>query len=60
MRAAIVTLGMIVSYCVSDMGRRRRSQLFIHVMDAMRRGEGQEEQKSESGIPTQAALAPSE
>jgi hypothetical protein len=51
---------MIVSYCVSDMRRRRRSQLFIHMMDAMGRGEDQEEQKSESGMPTQAALGASE
>jgi hypothetical protein len=60
MTAAIVTLGMIVSYRVSDMRRPRRSQSLINMMHAMGRGEDQEEQKSESGIPTQAALASSE
>jgi hypothetical protein len=60
MSAAIVTLGMIVSYRVSDMRRPRRSQSLINMMHAMGRGEDQEEQESESGIPTQAALAPGE
>jgi hypothetical protein len=51
---------MIVSCCIRDMPRRRRSQLFINMMYAMGCGKDQEEQKRESGTPTQAGFGESE
>jgi hypothetical protein len=59
-RPAIVTVGMIVSFRVGDMPRRRQSQLFINMMDAMGRGEDQKKQERDGGTPTQAAFAESE
>lgn len=57
MRIAIVAIEMIVSLSVSDtVSRRRRSLLKEEMMNAMGRGENQEEQQGNGGIQTQAAL----
>jgi hypothetical protein len=40
---AIVTVGMIVGFCVGDMPRRQRNQLLTNMMHTMGRREDQEE-----------------
>jgi len=56
MRIAIVAIEMIVSLSVSDTVSRRRRSLLKEMMNAMGRGENQEEQQGNGGIQTQAAL----
>jgi len=56
MRIAIVAIEMIMSLSVSDTVSRRRRSLLKEMMNAMGRGENQEEQQGNGGIQTQAAL----
>ena len=56
MGIAIIAIEMIVSLPVNDAVRRRRRGLLKEMVDAMGRGENQEEQQRNGGIQTQAAL----